>query len=280
MSIIKVDSGGAHERVSGTNLGGGTFWGLCRLLTGVRNFDEMLELSSQGDSANVDMLVGDIYGGRDYEELGLSAGMIASSFGKVVSEDKDLADLNKAGARARPIAAFASRWHMCAPCFLCVHSAAKWVATVLRPADVALALCRMVSYNIGHLAFLNAKRYGISRVFFGGFFIRGHLYTMNVISYAIRFWSKGEMAAMFLRHEGFLGAMGAFLKGHPLEVPPATDHTGPGVDAESESLASRFVERYPMGSPFTGGKIEGPAFSSLSEKLSWVEKFVEVRISV
>ena len=41
-------------------------------------------------------------------------------------------------------------------------------------ADIALALCRMVSYNIGHLAFLNAKRYGISRVFFGGFFIRGH----------------------------------------------------------------------------------------------------------
>ena len=100
VSIIKVDGVGTHERVSGTNLGGGTFWGLCRLLTGVRNFDEMLELSSQGDSASVDMLVGDIYGGRDYEELGLSAGMIASSFGKVVSEDKDLADLNKAGARS------------------------------------------------------------------------------------------------------------------------------------------------------------------------------------
>ena len=25
------------------------------------------------------------------------------------------------------------------------------------------------------------------------------------------------MAAMFLRHEGFLGAMGAFLKVHPME---------------------------------------------------------------
>lgn len=27
---------------------------------------------------------------------------------------------------------------------------------------------------------------------------------------------QGEMAAMFLRHEGFLGAMGAFLKVHPM----------------------------------------------------------------
>lgn len=81
-------------------------------------------------------------------------------------------------------------------------------------------------------------RYDLNRIFFGGFFIRGHPYTMETISFAIRFWSKarsspehacktlcvtagsiacdlsllsafclqGEMAAMFLRHEGFLGA--------------------------------------------------------------------------
>ena len=48
----------------------------------------------------------------------------------------------------------------------------------------------MVSYNIGHLAYLNAKRYGLQRVFFGGFFIRGHPYTMETISFAIKFWSK------------------------------------------------------------------------------------------
>lgn len=29
-----------------------------------------------------------------------------------------------------------------------------------QPADIAMALCRMVSYNIGQLAYLNAKRYG------------------------------------------------------------------------------------------------------------------------
>ena len=48
----------------------------------------------------------------------------------------------------------------------------------------------MVSYNIGHLAYLNAMRYGLHRVFFGGFFIRGHPYTMETISFAINFWSK------------------------------------------------------------------------------------------
>jgi bifunctional damage-control phosphatase, subfamily II, fusion protein len=140
-----------------------------------------------------------------------------------------------------------------------------------------MALCRMVSYNIGHLAYLNAKRYGISRVFFGGFFTRGHLYTMNVISFAIRFWSKGEMSALFLRHEGFLGAMGAFLKGHPLEAPLESKMGGSAQAQTPSHLTSHFVERYPMGAPFAGGTIDGPPFSTLSEKVSWVERFVTVR---
>ena len=32
------------------------------------------------------MLVGDIYGGRDYSTIGLSATTIASSFGKVIGQ--------------------------------------------------------------------------------------------------------------------------------------------------------------------------------------------------
>ena len=42
----------------------------------------MLELSETGDNANVDMLVGDIYG-SDYNKIGLKSTTIASSFGKV-----------------------------------------------------------------------------------------------------------------------------------------------------------------------------------------------------
>lgn len=61
------------------------------------------------------------------------------------------------------------------------------------------------------MAVLNAMKFKLQRLMFGGFFIRGHPYTMETISYAIKFWSKGEHQAMFMRHEGFLGAMGAFL---------------------------------------------------------------------
>lgn len=216
----------------GTNIGGGTFWGLCRLLTGLANFDEILELTSHGDNSKVDMLVGDIYGGRDYTGIGLSANTIASSFGKVLHGNKSLDQY--------------------------------------QPADIALSLCRMISYNIGQLAYLNAKRYNLSRIFFGGFFIRGHPYTMETISFAIRFWSKGEMAAHFLRHEGFLGAVGAFMKVQAMRPLHAV------AEKDAGKVRARFVERFKMGAPLMGGEIHGPAMHNMHDKMTWVEKLLAV----
>ncbi|KAL5186293.1 Pantothenate kinase 2 [Glycine soja] len=114
VSMIKVDGDGKYERVNGTNVGGGTYWGLGRLLTKCESFDELLELSQKGDNSNTDMLVGDIYGGMDYSKTGLSASTIASSFGKVTSEKKGLDDY--------------------------------------RPEDISLSLLRMISYNIAQVS--------------------------------------------------------------------------------------------------------------------------------
>ena len=45
VSMIKVSSNGKFERVSGTMIGGGTLVGLSNLLTGIRDFDKIIELS-------------------------------------------------------------------------------------------------------------------------------------------------------------------------------------------------------------------------------------------
>lgn len=82
VSMIKVNNYSSYERVSGTMIGGGTLLGLANLLTGVNNFDNILELSKKGDNSKVDMLVKDIYG--DNSPLkGLSGDLLASSFTKV-----------------------------------------------------------------------------------------------------------------------------------------------------------------------------------------------------
>lgn len=187
VSIIKVDADGSFERVSGTSLGGGTLWGLLSLLTPARTFDEMLALSEKGDNASVDMLVGDIYG-SDYSKLGLKSTMIASSFGKV----------------------FRSRG----------EAKAEGERGTFRAEDISRSLLYAVSNNIGQIAYMNAEKYGLDRIYFGGFFIRGHAATVATLSYAIRFWSKGTKRALFFRHEGFLGSIGAWIKNIDVEETP------------------------------------------------------------
>lgn len=46
VSIIKVSNIDSFERVSGTMIGGGTLIGLSNLMTGVTDFDEIIELAS------------------------------------------------------------------------------------------------------------------------------------------------------------------------------------------------------------------------------------------
>ncbi|KAF9951991.1 hypothetical protein BGZ72_006592 [Mortierella alpina] len=173
VSILKVTSATTFERISGTSLGGGTLWGLLSLLTGAKTFDEMLEASQEGDNRNVDMLVGDIYG-SDYSKIGLKSTTIASSMGKVFKKNVDKSQF--------------------------------------KPEDISRSLLYMVSNNIGQIAYLNAQAHGLTKIYFGGCFIRGHPITMNTLSYAINFWSKGSIKALFLRHEGYIGAVGAFMK--------------------------------------------------------------------
>lgn len=61
------------------SLGGGTFLGLCCLLTGCNTFEEAIQLATKGDHRNVDKLVRDIYGG-DYERFGLPGDLVASRY--------------------------------------------------------------------------------------------------------------------------------------------------------------------------------------------------------
>lgn len=79
VSVMKVNSPTDFERVGGTALGGGSFWGLCKLLTNIGDFDDLMEIIKGGDPTKTDLLVGDIYGGN-YDAIGLNATTTASLF--------------------------------------------------------------------------------------------------------------------------------------------------------------------------------------------------------
>lgn len=232
VSMLKVSGPREFQRVGGTSLGGGTLWGLLSLLTGARTFDEMLHNAALGDNSHVDMLVGDIYG-TDYGKIGLKSTTIASSFGKVFrmkreaeSEAEDMGglsngDINHALDEQRQQSQQQTH-HQHPPQGSSSSSSGPGAPTPapadtsrFSSADVSRSLLYAISNNIGQLAFLQSQVHGLERIYFGGSFIRGHPQTMNTLSYAIKFWSKGAKQAYFLRHEGYLGAVGAFLKRQP-----------------------------------------------------------------
>jgi len=63
-------------------IGGGTLVGLSNLLTGIKDFDEIIKRAQNGNNGNVDMLVKDIYGKNSpFKEL--DGDILSSSFGKL-----------------------------------------------------------------------------------------------------------------------------------------------------------------------------------------------------
>jgi len=207
--MIKVSGPRKYERVGGTSLGGGTLGGLLFLLTGAKTFDQMLAMAEQGDNKKVDMLVGDVYG-TSYEKIGLKKTTIASTFGKVYRLKRELGvddtDHSKMDGYDEGHENDLQDGHDLDPTI---------GVSSFSGADISRSLLFAISNNIGQIAYLQSEKHALSTIYFGGSFIRGHRQTMNTLSYAIKFWSKGEKKAYFLRHEGYLGAVGAFLKRQP-----------------------------------------------------------------
>lgn len=172
VSILSVRSPTEYKRVTGTSLGGGTFLGLCCLLTGCETFEEALSLATSGNSSLIDKLVKDIYGG-DYSRFGLSGDTVASSFGQMWCKERR--------------------------------------QSVSRE-DLARATLTMITNNIGSIARMCAQNEKVERVLFVGNFLRGNEISMKLLSFAMHYWSKGSMRALFLEHEGYFGAVGCLLE--------------------------------------------------------------------
>jgi len=148
-------------------------------------------------------MVGDIYGKESdaLDKLGLTAETVASSFGKLVAKDDPAAGLKQE--------------------------------------DLARALLLMVTNNIGQVAYLNAQLHNTKNIFFGGNFLRHNIISQQHLSDAIKYWSRGEMDALFLEHEGYFGALGAFL----LHQGISADKDGKVEQSKDESFSRRHSQK-------------------------------------
>ena len=69
----------------------------------------------------------------------------------------------------------------------------------------------MICNTLGQISYLHSQIENIDHVYFSGGFLREKEYVWSKIQHAIDFWSKGEMNARFLTHDGYLGALGALM---------------------------------------------------------------------
>ncbi|XP_049539312.1 pantothenate kinase 3 isoform X2 [Anopheles darlingi] len=172
VSVLAVRGPDNYKRISGTSLGGGTFLGLCCLLTGCDTFEEAIQLATKGDHKKVDKLVKDIYGG-DYERFGLPGDLVASSFGQMHLQER---------------------------------------RSSVSKEDLAHAILVTITNNIGSIARMCASNEKIEKVVFVGNFLRVNPISMKLLAYAMDYWSKGTLKALFLEHEGYFGAVGCLLQ--------------------------------------------------------------------
>ncbi|CAC5395002.1 coaW [Mytilus coruscus] len=172
VSILAVRGPFDYKRVWGSSLGGGTFLGLCCLLTGCNTFEEAIALAAEGDSHKVDKLVKDIYGG-DYSRFNLKGATVASSFGQMNIQEKR-------------------------------EQASK--------SDLARSTLVTITNNIGSIARMVATTEKIDKVVFVGNFLRVNTISMKLLAYAMEYWSDGALKALFLEHEGYFGAMGCIME--------------------------------------------------------------------
>jgi type II pantothenate kinase len=180
VSAVKVTGKEEFTRVGGTSLGGGTLLGLMNLLVGTNDFDELLEMATRGSRKDTDLLIKEIYNNQ-----GSSSPKSSSS---AASDEEDLA----VGMGRLAIDHLRNIRKM-------------------KKEDMVKNFLTMVVFNIAQVAYYLAKKERIGKIFFTGTFIKGHPDIMECLSHTVDYFSTHndcKIDAAFLKHDGFLGAIG------------------------------------------------------------------------
>ncbi|GMR60763.1 hypothetical protein PMAYCL1PPCAC_30958 [Pristionchus mayeri] len=235
MSIVRVNGESDFEYIGGSHCGGGAFFGLAQLLIGSADIDELLVMAEDGDHRKVDSLVCDIYGNHYNEELlGLPPDLIAGSFGKC--SNREFADTIKNDPEYRK--------------------------------DCIRSLLLMISNSVGQVVSLVLDKEKTNRLFFNGFMVRNHPIIMRTLSYAVNFWSRGNLQAHFLRHEAFNAAIGGMVLSKKKQAEGQSTNTPISIKSMNIEQISwrehyagcsdlgRFVPRRPTDAAFRGEVLE------------------------
>lgn len=189
-SFVLVENAVTFRRVGGSSVGGGAFMGLGRFLLGKEYEGEEQEYKTLGITTRP----GSSEMPEQFDRL-----LDLAVNGQPDRVDMLVRDIYGAGDKALGLDAktLAASFGKCEP------GAEK--------GDVTSAWLRMICLTVAQLANLYCRLYRCRQAVFGGNFLRGQSVPMGIISGAMEYWSGGRIPATFLKHEGFLGALGALV---------------------------------------------------------------------
>ena len=171
VSILKISSQEKYERVGGTLMGGGTLIGLSKLIIGIDDYDEIVELASKGNNENIDLTKKDLL--KENEEL-KEENDIISALGKVhqfvLNGKKD----------------------------------------EIKKEDIALSLLNMICYHISQFTVQYAKQSNIDAVYYFGTFTKKNNLVDKLLNHASKHWNK-NIKVRFNNFGGYLGTIGTLL---------------------------------------------------------------------
>ncbi|GAB68492.1 hypothetical protein PCYB_133660 [Plasmodium cynomolgi strain B] len=219
ISILLSNGLNKYKRIGGTAIGGGTLLGLAQMILQKVSFEELIRLAAPWEGTTSPWLLPpplrhsppfDLtlrHMRKDAARSGAPShgeDALAASFGFLsnIIKTKNLEDTKSLGQA------------------------------------VARSLITMVSYNIGYLVHLLARIHGVHRIFFSGKYISNHECIMESLTLGVYYYymychtNEGEANAsfsgkperncgeaarrdappevLFLKHDGFLGAIGCF----------------------------------------------------------------------
>ncbi|KAH0570374.1 Pantothenate kinase [Spironucleus salmonicida] len=168
----------SYEIIAQYPLGGGAFLGISQLLYPNTTYENFQEQISQAIPNNVDLTVGDIYGGN-YVSTNLNSNLLAACFGKQI--DTFSTENNS-------------------------DSQDQLIQEIKCSVDYQASLLRMISINIGHISAKHAVIEACKSTFFVGGFLDQKLAMQN-LAWAFNVYSGNN--AIFVQHGAVLCCLGA-----------------------------------------------------------------------
>ena len=174
VSILKVCSPLQKDiqRVAGTIMGGGTLIGLSKLLIGIDDYNEIINLAQKGNYHNIDLCNEDLYG-KISKKNSSQPEIPISSFGKVYNY---VSDKKKSYEKE----------------------------------DIAVSLLNMICLHITQIASLVAKKYKINNIYYYGNFTRSS-FAISLLNKASLTWNK-NLKVRFNILNGFMGSIGTLVE--------------------------------------------------------------------